>query len=425
MHLKSTLCAAITGAISLAGIVALPAGAAHATPAHAVAANLIANPGVEVGVGNVPAGWSTDNWGTNTTTFSRTTDAHSGTYAARVSITGWKSGDAKWGYTAVPVVGGAYYTFDDWYKSNVGSEVALAYTLHNGSTSWYNLNLGIAPSPSRWSQFRGGFIMPAGAVTAYFAHILPSNGWLETDDYSMTRRATAPEFKRALISIAMDNASPSEYAALQTAKPYGFKSTLFCLTNRIGTDEWSAATIKALFLAGNEIGGHSVSHPELPTLNAAQLKYQITASKTKLESIVGKGNITDFGSPFGEYNATTIAAIKADGYSSQRSTDEGINTASDLNPWNIHVENMQRTTTLAQFASWVHAAVVGHYYLVVVYHEFLTTAQLAQNLPEDNFWSTSPALWKQQLNVIKASGVKVVTIHNALKELLPQVHLGS
>jgi peptidoglycan/xylan/chitin deacetylase (PgdA/CDA1 family) len=382
-------------------------------------AELVKNSGAETASGVNPATWSQNAWGTNTSRFSWVSGgAHSGTKSLRVEVTSHQSGDAKWLFQAVPVTGGKYYTFSDWYKSTASTAVSLGYARADGSSSWANVHLGVATA-TNWTQFKAGLTVPKDAVVAYFAHFLPGKGVLQTDDYSMKEAGNPPGFRRPLISLTFDDASASQYTAVAKMDTYGFASTQYVPTGGLGSEGiWTRSQVKSVFARGHEIGSHSVTHPDLTTVSAAKLGTELASSKTTLTNIVGEGQVMSFATPYGAYNANVIAAVKAAGYTNHRSVDVGYNTKSDLDPYNIKVQNMLATTTTAEFQDWVDTARAGNYWLVVVYHGI--TDNLDTGDPGDAY-STTPALFEQQLNVIRRSGLAVVRVDAALKELAPQI----
>jgi peptidoglycan/xylan/chitin deacetylase (PgdA/CDA1 family) len=65
---------------------------------------------------------------------------------------------------------------------------------------------------------------------------------------------------------------------------------------------------------GLEIGAHTVSHPSLPTLDAKDLLCEVERSKRQCEDLIGR-SITGFAYPFGDFNANSIAAVRAAGLS--------------------------------------------------------------------------------------------------------------
>src|SRR4051812_16361168 len=159
----------------------LCAGVASPAAASAAVGQLpINNPGLETAAdatNTAPAGWFAAGWSTPaptppTVTFTWSSDAHTGNRSARVEVSGYTDGDSKWMPDPFEVKGGAYYTFSDWYKSNVSTAVSVYYetdTNADGITEghWANLFSGI-PAASEWTQYKTGFTMPAGAISAQF-----------------------------------------------------------------------------------------------------------------------------------------------------------------------------------------------------------------------------------------------------------------
>jgi peptidoglycan/xylan/chitin deacetylase (PgdA/CDA1 family) len=62
------------------------------------------------------------------------------------------------------------------------------------------------------------------------------------------------------------------------------------------------------------IGGHTLSHPHIPTLSKDQKISEITDDKNKLNIYCNK-DIKSFSFPFGEYDAESLTIVKNSGYS--------------------------------------------------------------------------------------------------------------
>jgi peptidoglycan/xylan/chitin deacetylase (PgdA/CDA1 family) len=67
--------------------------------------------------------------------------------------------------------------------------------------------------------------------------------------------------------------------------------------------------------AGYPIGNHSLTHPEMPELDLSAQIRQIETARVLEESILGRSTIDVFRPPYGAYNATTLDAAGAAGYS--------------------------------------------------------------------------------------------------------------
>jgi peptidoglycan/xylan/chitin deacetylase (PgdA/CDA1 family) len=68
-----------------------------------------------------------------------------------------------------------------------------------------------------------------------------------------------------------------------------------------------------------EIGGHGVSHPNLPDCDEKQLAVEVESCKTRLEDDLGK-RIFMFAYPRGRHNKRVIASLKRAGYAGARTT---------------------------------------------------------------------------------------------------------
>ena len=410
----------------------LGAGGASA----AVGDQLILNAGLETGSGGTPSSWSFDSWSTGNTIRSAgtwSTDAHGGTHSVRVDVTAYGSdGDAKWTPQPFAVTGGKYYVFSDWYKSNRSSAVSVEYWTAGQSLEsdgqWANLFSGIA-SASGWTQYQTGFTMPAGAVYATFVHFIAGVGWLETDDYSVTEQAELPGFSSPMISLTFDDGSGGWFNdARVRLNAKGFKTTQYIPTLGLTTNPpdsfmMTKAQISQAAGEGHEIGAHSVTHPDLTTVSDTQLKSEVVDSKATLEAIAGVGTVTDFAYPYGTYDARVIAALKAAGYTSGRSVEEGYNSQLDLSPYDIRVQNMTPSVSLATFQGWIDYAKAHNYWLVIVYHEVQPdNTRRCGNVPTDpdpcvGDYDTTDSQFQAQLDYISTAGLgaDVMTVKQALQ----------
>lgn len=145
--------------------------------------NLIANPDFELSNGSTPANWATNSWGTNTASFSYTTNSHGGTHAAQTTVSNYQSGDAKWIFTPVGVSPSAQYTYSDWYEATAATNLWAQYTMADGTVQ-YQLLSNVSPAAS-WTQTSVNFTTPANVATMTVFHVLAANGSLTIDDANL------------------------------------------------------------------------------------------------------------------------------------------------------------------------------------------------------------------------------------------------
>jgi peptidoglycan/xylan/chitin deacetylase (PgdA/CDA1 family) len=113
-------------------------------------------------------------------------------------------------------------------------------------------------------------------------------------------------------------------------KQYGQRATFFIPSNWVenldGVVSW--AQVEEMSAGGMEIGSHSVTHPYLTTADPEWRKYEIEGSKATLEEHVKKP-VTAFAYPFGLYDDTVIADLKAAGYLTACTIDPGATATPD------------------------------------------------------------------------------------------------
>lgn len=398
--------------------VSLTAGTVTTNPDPGTGANSIANPSFETASGTKPANWQSEKWGTNTTIFTYVqNDGHTGTSSAKVAINNYTSGDAKWAFTPLTnLVPGSQYSFSAWYKTNTQAHVVADYVDANGVDQYLTLPTPLAKADAQttWQQYNAILNMPANArsMTVYF--LISSNGWLQTDDFSLTPH-TPVGFNAPLISLTFDDGWSSIYTnGLPILQKYGFVSTQYLVSGLLNTPDYmTTAMAKAFQTAGSEIGSHTVTHPDLTGLTSAQLTAELSNSQTALRQLFGANVAQSFASPYGLYNSTTLAQIQKY-YQSHRSTDVGFNTKDNFNPYNILVQDVNTDTTPTEVAAWVAKAKTDKSWLVLVYHSVINSTN-----PDD--YAVSPSNLDQELANIKASNIDVKTISQALAILRSQL----
>jgi peptidoglycan/xylan/chitin deacetylase (PgdA/CDA1 family) len=173
-------------------------------------AHLLVNPSLETAgpVAPFPQCWMAGGWGTNTPTWANTTDAHTGTNAMNLTITGYTSGDGKLlptfdlGGCAPTVTPGTAYNLGTWYKSTGITQFALYYRDSSGAWYYWTSSPWFAAASS-WTQATWTTpAVPAGATGLSFGLALIANGSLTTDDYTMAASTGAAR------DLAVRNVAP-------------------------------------------------------------------------------------------------------------------------------------------------------------------------------------------------------------------------
>ncbi len=375
--------------------------------------NHVPNSSVEQSAGTpaIPTDWHGENWGTNTPTYEYVNEGYDGTKSVKVTVTNYVDGDAKWAYTPQVLTRGGDYAFSAWYKTNTIPHVVAQYIKDDGSEEFFGMS-DPQPNGSGWQQYNGVFSVPSDvqAVSVFF--FISNNGWVQTDKYSVTPY-TYPTFNRGLVTLTFDDGFEQNITtALPVLNLYGLKATHCNATQYVEGIPAQVTNLQTYVAHGQEICSHTVSHPSLLQATTAQLTYELTHSQTFLKSITGQ-SVSNFSSPFGEYNAAINTEI-AKYYSSHRTTDEGYNSKDNFDAYRLKVQNMQQDTTLAEFQSWVNKAKQDKTWLILVYHVVNTSPSLEQ-------FDTKKVDFDAQMAWLSTAGVTVQRWDQSLAEVKAQL----
>jgi peptidoglycan/xylan/chitin deacetylase (PgdA/CDA1 family) len=357
-----------------------------------------------------PIGFRTNAWGTHNATFTWDTDAHAGNRSAKVAISTYTSGNAGWYFDAQPVDATRVYDFADWYRADVETLIDATITLANGTVTY--IRLPSAAPASTWTRYRARLYLPDNARSVTVLHGLARVGSLSVDDVSFIGRTPAP-FNRALVSLAFDDSWLSDYnLALPVLSQHAVPATHFVITNAIGTtNRLDLTLLTELHNRGHEIASHTASHADLTTLAPSALLGELTTSKQYLEAN-GFGPVLDFASPQGQYNPAVVDAIRTL-YQSHRTVDAGFNAQDDLDPYRLRCQNIRNTTTAAEVATWAARAAAERSWLILTYHDVVSSG--------GSQYSTTTARLDEQISALQNQSLAIVTVQQALSELLPQL----
>ena len=105
--------------------------------------------------------------------------------------------------------------------------------------------------------------------------------------------------------------------------------------------------VHGLVRAGWEVDDHTLTHPDLTTLDAAGLHSEIVVSRARLQALTGE-SVSFFCYPSGVYDATVIATVRAAGFKGATTTNEGLATPAER--FTLARIRVHRAMDLAAFA---------------------------------------------------------------------------
>ena len=144
------------------------------------------------------------------------------------------------------------------------------------------------------------------------------------------KKTTAPVLKPVILTF--DDGWENQYVyAFPLLKKYHTAATFYVYTNPIGKAPYLTwGQIKEMDAAGMTIASHTLLHPHMNRLSAAERKREIVESKQVLEEKLGKP-VLHFALPFGYASPAIIAIVREAGYATCRTTDDGVyHTSNDL-----------------------------------------------------------------------------------------------
>jgi peptidoglycan/xylan/chitin deacetylase (PgdA/CDA1 family) len=283
-----------------------PAVPGPAAPPPPNGTNAIVNPSLELDANAdaLPDCFMTDSWGNQNFTWTRTTDAHTGTYAERVNVSGYSNGDNKLmpvedlGQCTPSVFAGRQYRMTVWYKAT--TPVYFATFSRDTGLAWsYWTSSPAFPATSTWAQ--ASWVTPTipdGVDGISFGLALAANGSLTVDD------------------VGFDDANPTPVTD-DTTPP---TSAIACNGTACGSSYYTAPVSVSLS-ATDGAGGSGVR----------QIMYTTDGSDPSLSH----GSV--YSAPF------TVSATATVKY---RAYDNGLN-AEDVHSQPLLVDAAAPTTTIA------------------------------------------------------------------------------
>lgn len=179
-------------------------------------------------------------------------------------------------------------------------------------------------------------------------------------------------FEQGMVSITFDDGWLSQHTLgrdmLQQA---GVPATFYLNVNPF--NGWSGfmqeAEVFDLIADGHEIGGHTVSHPDLPYVDDATLDYELEFGRNNLLARFGLTSMPSFATPYGSYDDRVVDAISKY-HSNHRTTMPGLNWK-DGDPLRLKGSDVGYYS-IAEVKAMMDAAAASDGWLILVAHELTT-----------------------------------------------------
>jgi peptidoglycan/xylan/chitin deacetylase (PgdA/CDA1 family) len=162
--------------------------------------------------------------------------------------------------------------------------------------------------------------------------------------------------RTAVVTLTFDDGDADNFAVLPLLQRYGLHATFFIPSGHVGRPNamtWNQ--LKALAAAGNEIGGHTLDHLKLGTLDTGTLRHEICDDRRSLADH-GLAPVS-FAYPFGNYDAAVHDMVKECGYAGARTIAGGPQPLPLPDPYAVRaMPYIVRDTDVAKMQRYVNQA---------------------------------------------------------------------
>jgi peptidoglycan/xylan/chitin deacetylase (PgdA/CDA1 family) len=133
----------------------------------------------------------------------------------------------------------------------------------------------------------------------------------------------APLPRRPIVLSFDDGYASHSTHARPVLERVGWPGVLNLELANLGTDGITTRQVRKLLADGWELGSHTLTHPDMTTLDDAALRRELVESRKAIERRFGL-RPEFFCYPAGRYDARVIAAVRAAGYRGATTTEPGI-----------------------------------------------------------------------------------------------------
>jgi peptidoglycan/xylan/chitin deacetylase (PgdA/CDA1 family) len=192
-------------------------------------------------------------------------------------------------------------------------------------------------------------------------------GWLAANGYHtvdlqdlVTYFQTGRSLPSRPVVLTFDDGYEDFYStAYPVLRAYGFTAVAYVITGLLGAGGYlTADQLVQLDAGGIEIGAHTVTHPDLTRLPAAQVQREVGDSKAMLEGLL-RHPVLDFCYPSGKTSPVVAQLVEAAGFQSATTTAPGtVHAFANRFAWNrVRVSGGEPLTAFIESLGAVEPAV--------------------------------------------------------------------
>jgi len=111
--------------------------------------------------------------------------------------------------------------------------------------------------------------------------------------------------------------------AAPVLRRYRWPGVLNLEVRNVGPQDLPAWRIRALIAAGWEVDAHTITHPDLTTLDSTRLRYEVAGSRARIRRMFHV-RVDFFCYPSGRYDRAVVAAVRRAGYLGATTTNDAL-----------------------------------------------------------------------------------------------------
>ncbi len=214
-----------------------------------------------------------------------------------------------------------------------------------------------------------------------------------------------------VVSLTFDDGRATQYVVRSILASYGMHATFYVNSPLLSSSNFYMTwqQLQGLYADGNEVGGHTAYHADLPQIDPTEAQRQICDDRVNL---LNHGyQPSSFAYPYGDYSVAVESMVQNCGYNSARSTDSlGGAVAESMPPQNVYaVRAISGSSSLASMENAVTSAEQnGGGWLPVVFHDICNGCSSVSTTQAD---FSAFLTWLQQQS---ANGVTVQTVQQVI-----------
>ena len=172
-----------------------------------------------------------------------------------------------------------------------------------------------------------------------------------------------------MVTLAFDDSYDTCFSVVMPElEERGMKGTFYSLATRIANGGWlTTPDLQEIAANGHEIASHTMSHPNLTTLNDDDLIWELEESKLWLEEVTGQ-EVVSFAPPMGYTNDRVLKAVR-EYYDNSRGGYPGTNISGD-DSYLLKSYEVSSRDSVSSVIAKIDRAIENDEWLILFWHRF-------------------------------------------------------